>query len=92
MFKFDRQVLPSFPIQTTCNPGVIVSTLDDTESMRRERAFLVLVPVPEGIAIRFVLIDLPPPNDNAMTLTVSIIHTFSIERHVPYPHKSLVDV
>jgi len=89
---FNRRDVPSFPIQTTCNPGVIVSMLDDTRLMQRQRAFLILVLVPVGIAIWFVLIDLPSTNDNAMALTMSIISTISIERHVPYLHNSLANV
>lgn len=89
---FNRWVLPSFLIHVMCNPGVIVSILDDTELMGRERAFLVFVPVPIGIAIWFVLVDLPSTNDSAMTLTMSIIPTFSNECHVPYLHNSLAFV
>ena len=58
--------LPSFLILTRCNPVGDVSVL---VRQRGDGAFLVLVPVPEGIAIRFVLTDLPQTNDNPTTLT-----------------------
>ena len=62
----DKLALPSFLILVRCNPVGDVSVLVRHWA---DGAFLVLVPVPEGIAIRFILIDLPKTDDNATTLT-----------------------